>query len=151
MISRATAVLALAGSAAAFAPMGTPALRKPAGMQMSAQVNAAKVAIAGAALLIATPAFAGDGDAGEKIFNANCAACHAGGQNSVVPTIAGAALLIATPAFAGDGDAGEKIFNANCAACHAGGQNSVVPTIAGAALLIATPAFAGDGDAGEKI
>ncbi len=29
MISRATAVLALAGSAAAFAPMGTPALRKP--------------------------------------------------------------------------------------------------------------------------
>mmetsp|Transcript_14323 Transcript_14323/g.20845 ORF Transcript_14323/g.20845 Transcript_14323/m.20845 type:complete len:134 (+) Transcript_14323:239-640(+) len=56
-----------------------------AGMQMSAQVNAAKVAIAGAALLIATPAFAGDGDAGEKIFNANCAACHAGGQNSVVP------------------------------------------------------------------
>ena len=54
-------------------------------MQMSAQTNAAKVAIAGAALLIATPAFAGDGDAGEKIFNANCAACHAGGQNSVVP------------------------------------------------------------------
>ena len=29
MISRATGVLALAGSAAAFAPMGTPALRKP--------------------------------------------------------------------------------------------------------------------------
>jgi len=29
MISRASAVLALAGSAAAFAPMGTPALRKP--------------------------------------------------------------------------------------------------------------------------
>ena len=29
MLSRATAVLALAGSAAAFAPMGTPALRKP--------------------------------------------------------------------------------------------------------------------------
>jgi len=28
-MSRATAVLALAGSAAAFAPMGTPALRKP--------------------------------------------------------------------------------------------------------------------------
>jgi len=54
-------------------------------MQMSAQTHAAKVAIAGAALLIATPAFAGDGDAGEKIFNANCAACHAGGQNSVVP------------------------------------------------------------------
>ena len=52
---------------------------------MSAQGNAAKAAIAGAALLVATPAFAGDADAGEKIFNANCAACHAGGQNSVVP------------------------------------------------------------------
>lgn len=52
---------------------------------MSAQANVAKVAIAGAALLIATPAFAGDAGAGEKIFNANCAACHAGGQNSVVP------------------------------------------------------------------
>lgn len=52
---------------------------------MSAHANVAKVAAAGAALLIATPAFAGDADAGEKIFNANCAACHAGGQNSVVP------------------------------------------------------------------
>ena len=56
-----------------------------ASIQMSAQANAAKVAAAGAALLVATPAFAGDADAGEKIFNANCAACHAGGQNSVVP------------------------------------------------------------------
>jgi cytochrome c6 len=45
---------------------------------MSAQANAAKLAAAGAALLVATPAFAGDGAAGEKIFNANCAACHAG-------------------------------------------------------------------------
>ena len=82
---RSFAVLALAGSAAAFAPMGTPALRKSGSIQMSAQANAAKVAIAGAALLVATPAFAGDAGAGEKIFNANCAACHAGGQNSVVP------------------------------------------------------------------
>jgi hypothetical protein len=56
-----------------------------ASIQMSAHANAAKVAAAGAALLVATPAFAGDAGAGEKIFNANCAACHAGGQNSVVP------------------------------------------------------------------
>jgi len=58
-----------------------------AGVQMSGQANAAKFAIAGAAgaaLLIATPAFAADRDAGEKIFTANCAACHAGGRNSVV-------------------------------------------------------------------
>lgn len=65
--------------------MGTPALRKPASIQMSAQANAAKVAAAGAALLVATPAFAGDAGAGEKIFNANCAACHAGGQNVIMP------------------------------------------------------------------
>ena len=32
MLSRSTVVLALAGSAAAFAPMGTPALRKPVRM-----------------------------------------------------------------------------------------------------------------------
>jgi len=31
------------------------------------------------------PAFAGDVGAGEKIFNANCAACHAGGQNVIMP------------------------------------------------------------------
>ena len=54
-------------------------------MKMSCQQNnMAKVAAASAALLVASPAFAGDFDAGEKVFNANCAACHAGGQNSVV-------------------------------------------------------------------
>lgn len=54
-------------------------------MKMSAQGNVVKAAAASAALLIAVPAFAGDAEAGEKIFSANCAACHAGGQNSVVP------------------------------------------------------------------
>jgi mono/diheme cytochrome c family protein len=54
-------------------------------MKMSAQGNAVKVAAASAALLVAAPAFAADAEAGEKIFSANCAACHAGGQNSVVP------------------------------------------------------------------
>ena len=79
-------LLAFAGSAAAFTPAAqTPALRKTA-VAMSAQSNAAKVAAVGAALLLtASPAFAGDKDAGQKIFTANCAACHAGGQNSVVP------------------------------------------------------------------
>jgi cytochrome c6 len=51
----------------------------------NARASAAKVAAVSAALMLtASPAFAGDADAGEKIFNANCAACHAGGQNSVV-------------------------------------------------------------------
>ena len=37
-------------------------------------------------LRLATSSFSqGDIDAGEKIFNANCAACHAGGQNVVEP------------------------------------------------------------------
>ena len=43
------------------------------------------VAITGTVLFAATPAFAGHAGAGEKIFNANCAACHASGQNTVVP------------------------------------------------------------------
>ena len=43
-------------------------------------------AAAGAAALIATqPAFAGNAGAGEQVFNANCAACHAGGQNVIMP------------------------------------------------------------------
>ena len=31
------------------------------------------------------PAFAGDFDAGEQVFAGNCAACHAGGQNVIMP------------------------------------------------------------------
>lgn len=31
------------------------------------------------------PAFAGDAAAGAQIFSANCAACHAGGNNAVMP------------------------------------------------------------------
>ena len=31
------------------------------------------------------PAFAGDVGAGQQIFGANCAACHAGGQNVITP------------------------------------------------------------------
>jgi len=30
-------------------------------------------------------AFAADLDAGEQIFTANCAACHAGGNNAIMP------------------------------------------------------------------
>ena len=32
-----------------------------------------------------SPAFAGDAASGQKIFGANCAACHAGGRNAVNP------------------------------------------------------------------
>jgi cytochrome c6 len=43
-------------------------------------------AAAGVAAVIATqPAFAGNAGNGEQVFNANCAACHAGGQNVIMP------------------------------------------------------------------
>jgi cytochrome c6 len=47
-----------------------------------------KAAVAGAAVtagVAVAPAFAGDVGAGEQVFNANCAACHAGGQNVIMP------------------------------------------------------------------
>lgn len=49
--------------------------------------NVAKAACAGAIALgvCVSPAYAGNPDQGEKIFNQNCAACHAGGQNVIMP------------------------------------------------------------------
>merc|ERR1712193_136308 len=35
--------------------------------------------------LLRCPALAADIENGEQVFGANCAACHAGGNNSVVP------------------------------------------------------------------
>jgi len=43
-----------------------------------------KCAIVGGSLLLSSPSLAQDTNAGEKIFNANCAACHAGGKNAIV-------------------------------------------------------------------
>lgn len=40
---------------------------------------------AAAAVVATSPALAGDVGAGETVFNANCAACHAGGQNVIMP------------------------------------------------------------------
>mmetsp|Transcript_354 Transcript_354/g.219 ORF Transcript_354/g.219 Transcript_354/m.219 type:complete len:131 (-) Transcript_354:171-563(-) len=48
----------------------------------AAQAGAVATAIATGA---AMPALAADVEAGETIFNANCAACHAGGQNVIMP------------------------------------------------------------------
>ena len=36
-------------------------------------------------LSLSSNAFAADIAAGEQIFNANCAACHAGGNNAIIP------------------------------------------------------------------
>lgn len=50
--------------------------------EQAASAGAVAAAIAASA---ASPAFAGDVAAGEQVFNANCAACHAGGQNVIMP------------------------------------------------------------------
>ena len=41
------------------------------------------LALAAFLFCTATPLFAGDAEKGGKIFNANCASCHAGGNNLV--------------------------------------------------------------------
>lgn len=67
-------VAALVGSAEAFtAPVSQLANKV-------APVVAAGVLAAGVA-----PVFAADAGAGEQIFSGNCAACHAGGQNVIMP------------------------------------------------------------------
>ena len=45
------------------------------------------VPVLAAGVLAASPiaAFAADAAAGQQIFDGNCAACHAGGQNVIVP------------------------------------------------------------------
>merc|ERR1719237_1901060 len=45
----------------------------------------ASVSAAVTAGVAVSPAFAGDVGAGEQVFDANCAACHAGGQNVIMP------------------------------------------------------------------
>merc|ERR1719245_2766469 len=66
------AVLAATASAYTFVPKQKVDVGKAA--------QAAAIAFSAAA-----PALAGDMAAGEQIFNANCAACHAGGQNVIMP------------------------------------------------------------------
>lgn len=52
-----------------------------------APINSKIVASAAAAAIsfAAMPAFAGSAGAGESVFSGNCAACHAGGQNVIMP------------------------------------------------------------------
>ncbi|GFH49075.1 precursor cytochrome c6 [Chaetoceros tenuissimus] len=67
---------------AIFATLATSAAAFSVSPQKAAQAAAVSAAIAASA---AAPAFAGDVGAGEQVFNANCAACHAGGQNVIMP------------------------------------------------------------------
>mmetsp|Transcript_3673 Transcript_3673/g.4725 ORF Transcript_3673/g.4725 Transcript_3673/m.4725 type:complete len:144 (+) Transcript_3673:161-592(+) len=68
-------------SAFSFGVKPNSPIKLDLGQAAKAGAVAAGLAIAG----VATPAFAGDVAAGEQVFNANCAACHAGGQNVIMP------------------------------------------------------------------
>ena len=80
----ATLLLALASVSAFQSAM--PKARQSVQMQASKSQNAAMAAaVLGAALAMPNAAFAGDAANGEQLFDANCAACHAGGQNVIMP------------------------------------------------------------------
>jgi len=76
---------ALAGIATAFSLKSRTAnaIEKADSLMKGAFVSGAL--LCGAAGIAVPPALAGDREAGEKVFAANCAACHAGGQNVIMP------------------------------------------------------------------
>ena len=72
------AVIATLASTASAYSFGLPKVD----LGKAAQAGAVAAAVS---VGVAAPAFAGDVAAGEQVFNANCAACHAGGQNVIMP------------------------------------------------------------------
>merc|ERR1719401_250570 len=70
--------------AALLAPAAAWTAARPP-FEVPAAVKAAAATAAATACVAVSPALAGDVGAGEKIFDANCAACHAGGQNVIMP------------------------------------------------------------------
>ena len=75
--------LGIALASFAFSPPGGSKLAQPPkGLaELALPVLAAGVLAVGAPVA----AFAADAAAGQQIFDGNCAACHAGGQNVIVP------------------------------------------------------------------
>lgn len=71
----AASVVAVAGFNAPISKLG----------ESSVSAAAASTLAAGVLTLAAAPAFAGDVDAGSSVFSGNCAACHAGGMNVIMP------------------------------------------------------------------
>jgi len=63
------------------------AVEEKAKANWHAKIAQAIAPVLAAGVLATTPeaAFAGDAAAGEQIFSGNCAACHAGGQNVIMP------------------------------------------------------------------
>merc|ERR1719222_1617117 len=70
----------------AFVAGSTAAFQAPSKLSLSKVAETVAPAVAAAVLATgAMPAFAGDAGAGEQVFSGNCAACHAGGQNVIMP------------------------------------------------------------------
>lgn len=68
----------------AFVLQSTPHPHAKPVMPLLCQSQNARLSAVAGCLRLAAPMLAEDVSMGEKIFNLNCAACHAGGQNSVV-------------------------------------------------------------------
>jgi len=92
----------------------------------------------------ATPAFAGDAGAGEQIFSGNCAACHAGGQNVIMPekTLEQAALEEYLDGGANEKSVMKQVTNGKNAMPAFGGRLSDVD-IANVATYVITTAKEG--------
>lgn len=76
---RSVVLAVVAAVAVAFAPMA------PRMVQTRVEMNSGKVvaAVMAGLLTLAPVAFAADLEAGATVFNGNCAACHAGGNNVI--------------------------------------------------------------------
>ena len=66
----------------------------------------------------------GDWAAGERVFNANCAACHAGGQNVVFPDKTLSSRGLAANGMSGQGDIVKQVTNGKTAMPAFGGRLS---------------------------
>jgi len=108
------------------------------------QANIAKAIapVLAAGMLATTPemAFAGDAGAGEQIFSGNCAACHAGGQNVIMPekTLEQAALEEYLDGGANEASVMKQVTNGKNAMPAFGGRLSDADISNVAAYVIST-------------
>ena len=106
----------------------------------------AVVPAAAAAAIFAVPfaAFAGDAGAGEAVFEGNCAACHAGGQNVIMPekTLQQDALAEYLDGGVNEGAVKKQVTNGKNAMPAFGGRLSD-DDIANVAAYVITTAKAG--------
>ena len=70
---------------AAACVVGASAFSAPVSKVPESKVAASAMAAAAALTFAAAPAFAASKGEGESVFSGNCAACHAGGQNVIMP------------------------------------------------------------------